>query len=1003
MDKHSQALEKTRLWASYVGQDREDRGAAPGLKRVAWVKEIVDAAEEALKHVVITFPNYTLHDQTHILNVMDAMGGLLGNRLEELSTAEVELLILAAALHDLGMVYSEEEKRRWLENEKRTRDYAKARCPEKCGVSALDWEPQIQQDYLRWLHPFRVREVLERGAWQKLFEDKPLEAVPVKTLLAVCQAHGEEPEILRAKAEPGKGLAYSPALEADPLFCAVLLRLGDLLDFDDTRAPAVLFSAAEDNEKSWEEWKKHMASAGFTYPTAPSTEALPFRAECTNPGVERAIRTFLGWVDEELRNSRDLLRRCESWRRDFPLPFQVDTREIGRRGYDFGDFRLTMDQDQILRLLMGEDLYTDNTVFVRELLQNAIDATLLRGQLDPDFGKGINTDRARIDLWEWYDGDGQLWFRIDDRGIGMTRGMLQRYFLKVGNSYYNSKELERDLLNHRQQSFTGISRFGIGFLSCFLVGESAQVSTLYWDEAKSRREEERLEEPEGYGLRLDVTGLKGFFTLQNQAIPDNRPRPLPARPSSCCPRENRNYRSEPGTSIVLRLNPGNLGGVQLRQVAEKWLCFPSMPVYYNGQPLGMTQDQFWRKIKALPSSWTYTLTEKQKREFDAFAPELAGKYPELHWRLEYLDLSQQQCLPQIKGVFIQIKTQSTLPSVFTRDGNLVKIRISRRLMKESSHWKLSLSGGIKEPNNTPLQKTLMIPIDFPIPLLETYLRLKSKAGKDPRRQGLVAYQGIAAGYLGWIWLDTLVFTELNQGHRPDVAVSRDRAMKLPLEPELVLSAWLASSLDYPTSFVQEAPRIILLPVWRKLAQQELFQKWMLQRTEDELSRLKKELEEPGPSYFCLFRAWKLDLFFAAQLQEQYSMTIDYEAGQSIAFQDRDPAEEGRYDGFPPMLFCKAATEQSRGILCHRVPNFRRGITADHAYAVWLLDHSEALTKHFPAQLWQIQEALIQERAGTIIDITTRIRDQLLPIAHHFGISMETCPVLTEQDFWQDEE
>lgn len=121
-----------------------------------------------------------------------------------------------------------------------------------------------------------------------------------------------------------------------------------------------------------------------------------------------------------------------------------------------GDFCLTMDQTQVLKLLTGENLYDHMDVFLRELLQNAIDATLLRGKMDPDFVP----EQARIDLWEWNDKDGNIWFRIDDQGTGMTLGMLQRYFLKVGNSYYNSRELERDLRDHGQtEKYHGISRF----------------------------------------------------------------------------------------------------------------------------------------------------------------------------------------------------------------------------------------------------------------------------------------------------------------------------------------------------------------------------------------------------------------------------------------------------------------------------------------------------------------------------------------------------------------
>lgn len=160
--------------------------------------------------------------------------------------------------------------------------------------------------------------------------------------------------------------------------------------------------------------------------------------------------------------------------------------------------------------MAGENLYDSSDVFVRELLQNAIDATLLRGKME----LGFIPEHSRIDIWEWSDKEGNIWFRMDDQGTGMTLGMLKRYFLKVGNSYYTSREMERDLRDHGQtEKYNGISRFGIGFLSCFLCGDYAEVSTLYFDSKKNRREEAVSEtyQTVRYGLRLQVTGLGGHM------------------------------------------------------------------------------------------------------------------------------------------------------------------------------------------------------------------------------------------------------------------------------------------------------------------------------------------------------------------------------------------------------------------------------------------------------------------------------------------------------------
>lgn len=83
----------------------------------------------------------------------------------------------------------------------------------------------------------------------------------------------------------------------DPLFCALLLRLADLLDFDDTRAPKILYGYVANNEKSRAEWDKHQASSGFRYPNTPSTKELPYKARSKNPIIEHAVRNFwIGWM-----------------------------------------------------------------------------------------------------------------------------------------------------------------------------------------------------------------------------------------------------------------------------------------------------------------------------------------------------------------------------------------------------------------------------------------------------------------------------------------------------------------------------------------------------------------------------------------------------------------------------------------------------------------------------------------------------------------------------------
>ena len=994
---HAGTLEQTALWKYYSKKLKNDP------ERVGWTKKICEAACDYLKAVRDSFANFTLHDGTHVLNVLDAMAGLLGKQIRKLSEGEAELLLLAAALHDLGMVYTPEDSSCFADGD-RLHQYTEALCPRLRGKRPEDWAEADRADFLRWLHPFRVDAVLARPEWRELMDRRPKDAAEEPVIVAVCRAHGEDPEWLREQAtKVGANLNYLTASKTDPLFCALLLRLGDILDFDDSRAPLILFPYAKSSEKSVEEWKKHMGSSGFSYPEdGPNTNDLPYKGTFTDAGIERAARRFLDWIDTELYRSRSLLRLCHDRWKDFPFPFQVDRQELRSEGYDYGDFRVSMDQEKILELLTGENLYKDRSVFVRELLQNAIDATLLRAQMDPSFGAKLNSDAARIELWEWTDEEGELWFRIDDKGTGMTRGMLEKYFLKAGNSYYESEELKRDL---EGGSFTGISRFGIGFLSCFLCGKDAQLSTLYCKPEKNRLEAER--EPgrridrEKFGLRLDVTGLKGFFTLRNQAFRNNRPAPFPAPPPAG-PRpepeaEEDGYRSEPGTSIAIRLDPGLLGTINLREVAEYWLCYPRMQVYYNGQRLGLTHDELLDLARAEQGTEEYELSAEAKRKFDEVVPELAGEYPTIRERIELLEAGQIPGLPKLTVILSETRI-SLKKDKFIRGGE------NHYLSVDSNHTTISISSDKERYGEN----------------------LFVGPSPDPRRlrcgHGILAgrhyaYNGIELEKrLNLQNIESLVLDE--DGARPSMYVDRGGIKALPLKTDVFLCL-LEEKWRMRYAFLDHGSlRKTSLASWRSVLSED-FRAWAEIESMPDWKKLKKLsdmdmierintvyilriMEFPGLEFqFARINRDTVDDFLIAALQTRFRMTVDYAEGQRIEYAEAAPGTvDARFDCFPPMPFCYGKTAADRAILCAENPIYRFAVTADHPFAEWLLAHGEQLRAHYPRQLEQMTEALCKYSSGTIISTVDQILEQLGKSAFRYGIDVSACPRLTAADFWE---
>ena len=1057
---HSKKLEETALWKEYTKRNDVD------CERHIWVKDVYEYAANYLKDVRRTFGNYTLHDETHILNVLDAMGGLLGSQITNLSVGELELLILAASLHDVGMVYTDEEKAEQYEDTETCKKFLREYYPEFLGSTVEDWTEDMQQRYLRTLHSERIAEVLNNKAWRELIYDKrPLKVVPLSCIIEVCKAHGYNPSDIINNSD----LDDLSATDVSPLFCALLLRLADLLDFDDTRAPEVLYSYVGCNEKSMEEWKKHQASAGFFYPDTPSAEALPYKARCTNPGVEHAIRDFLDWIEVELWNCIKLQKYCrKDWQQKFPFPRAILRNEIESDGYMSGDFCITMDQTKILELLTGENLYDNRDVFVRELLQNAIDATLLRAKMDSDF----IPEKARIDFWEWNDKDGNIWFRIDDEGTGMTMGMLQRYFLKVGNSYYSSSEIETDLREHNQMGkYHSISRFGIGFLSCFLNGDYAEVSTLYFDPDKNRREEETTNSSlkRHYGLRLQVTGLSGYYTLLNQSkdhfANEQMPKPedYDSQIQTSYNQERNGYRKEPGTSIAIRLDPGKLGTLNLKDTVKKYLCGARVPVYYNNERIGETYEEIMEAAHAVAGEKIYEFPDEVKEQFDQIFPEVRGQYPKIAVTTIPLDTKEDHVLPGVSGVLVKydVRFEKTpcwqvkdleygIGASIEEKEKGIKLQLYVKCGTEYSSYNYAWVGlkekcGVKAVNTLadffescdvcPQSEEQLGEVWSPFHSLVSIFEMW-KSYHDYRQQRCMdisletcgcqdiicledewircAYQGVYAGrlHMGYRYEQShMGMFFLENEWQPMVQASRMGVTQIPIEVGVyicgVANKYGMKNLLEDQGMWNNFWMKFTRKDWKKMDNLQLRQ-WMESNQKEYFRERTRFLKEPilstGESsrrYIDNNRnlVW-LNLYQDVYLLDHKQMEINYENGQTISFSEKKENEsEETVDLFPPMRFCKAVNDRDRKYICCADPSWRKGITQDHPFIIWLMKNAFLLDKYYQRQFRQIIDWLRYGDAMDIISGVNDIRQQLISLSEHHGVDVNGFPQLNEEDFW----
>jgi len=147
-----------------------------------------------------------------------------------------------------------------------------------------------------------------------------------------------------------------------------------------------------------------------------------------------------------------------------------------------------VDLAALLRVFGGH-MYSTPAVFVRELVQNALDAIALRRAAGAEFEASV---RIEVD-------EAGRTLRFLDNGIGLDRDGLREHLSRVGGT---SKRAPTDA--------TVIGQFGIGLLSGFLVAEELIVDTrleggapLRW--IASANGEYRIEPGEREAVGTEVT------------------------------------------------------------------------------------------------------------------------------------------------------------------------------------------------------------------------------------------------------------------------------------------------------------------------------------------------------------------------------------------------------------------------------------------------------------------------------------------------------------------
>ena len=111
--------------------------------------------------------------------------------------------------------------------------------------------------------------------------------------------------------------------------------------------------------------------------------------------------------------------------------------------------------------LLSRNLYSGPRVYVRELLQNAVDAIAARRAIEPDCPQRVTIELGRA--------DGAATLTCTDTGVGLTAEEVDELLSTIGASS------KRDELGLARGDYLG--QFGIGLLSCFMVSPEIVVTS----------------------------------------------------------------------------------------------------------------------------------------------------------------------------------------------------------------------------------------------------------------------------------------------------------------------------------------------------------------------------------------------------------------------------------------------------------------------------------------------------------------------------------------------
>jgi len=475
-----------------------------------WLKALRDRIAPELSYANVTFPFFTPHDESnHIHPLFILTERLLGSDvLESLNAAELFVLASSIYAHDWGMAVSEAEKKCILGLiDPSTADSFSLLNDDRSAFGKIIKENRIEkprtledvplkvwQAYIRNTHA--ARSARRVRAFFQAIDVNLGEAVAL-----VSEGHNHDLELIRSfeSALPLQGES------ANIRALALYLRLTDLFDLAQDRTPYALWKfISPEDAKSALEWDKHRAlSPAVIEPFHKTARCIKVHGATEDLSVYAALEDLREHCDRQLRLSNGLLNELDD---RYHLRLLYLEWKVEAKGFEPIIARFEFDRQAMIDILSDEIYQGDDHVFLRELLQNSIDAMRLRRALHESKGTGLAFDGA-IKVKVEHQSEGRATVSWTDNGSGMNEFIVRDYLTTVGRSFYRSEDFQK-----LGVQMDPISRFGVGIMSCFIVTDSLEIVTRQDPQIESSAE----------ALKIEVRSPNRYLRIQ-RCRPDALP------------------------------------------------------------------------------------------------------------------------------------------------------------------------------------------------------------------------------------------------------------------------------------------------------------------------------------------------------------------------------------------------------------------------------------------------------------------------------------------------